>query len=377
MKLNLTPSDWSLADHLFEILASNIDASNLLNDFLSTSLAIPSDLEIKSISKRRQLNEPQAMLYYLTKELSGGRVSKPIDRLVQAHVRPAFRALSPTPFIENPFYQLVPSLQAQVGEWVLHTTSYQRYEFFIYNDVIVSPTDYQETLQLGYFSEPFSYLSVEEQSVNWMSITPNEIATMEPSLTHMRGRVLVLGLGLGYFAARCALKDEISSITVIERDARVIQLFKTHILPHLPHAEKIVVIQEDAMTFLKHNASTYAFDSTFIDLWHTADDGLPLYLQLKASEYAISPTQPFHYWIETSLLAMLRRVVLTVISELRDGATDRDFQRRETILDDIINAVYFHFKDVSLDSYQLLHDLLSEVSLQRLASLLDFKFTQN
>lgn len=377
MKLNLSPLDWSLVDHLFEILASNMDASNLINDFLSTSLAIANEKEIQSISKRRQINESQAMLHYLTKSLSGGHLSRSINRLVQTHIQPAFQVLSPIPLIENPFYRLVPLLHAQEDEWVLHVTSYHAYEFFIYDDVLVSPDDYKETLRLGYFKDPFSYLSVDEQSVNWMSITPNEIATMEPSIHHMNGRVLVLGLGLGYFAARCAIKDEVSSVTIIERDARVIHLFTSQILPHLPYAEKITIVHTDAIDFLKQHRTTFAFDSTFIDLWHTADDGLPLYLQLKACETIIHPHLPFHYWIETSLLAMLRRIVLTVISELRDGATDRDFQRRETTLDDMINSVYFYYKDVTLHAYQQLHDLLSDASLQHLASQLDFQFIQN
>ncbi len=195
MKLNLSPRDWSLVDHLFEILASNIDASHFINEFLSTPLAIANEKEVKSIAKRRQVNESQAMLHYLTKVLSGGRLSRPIDRLVQTHIQPAFQVLSPTPLMENPFYQLVPMVRSQEGEWALHAANYQAYEFFIYDDVIVSPDDYKETLCLGYFTNSFSYLSVDEQSVNWMSITPNEIATMEPSLHQMSGRVLVLGLG--------------------------------------------------------------------------------------------------------------------------------------------------------------------------------------
>lgn len=377
MNLQLTPLDWSRVDHLFEVLATNIDASNLINDFLQSYDAIASAKELLQLKKRYHLNDQQAMLRYLSKKLSGGRIQPAIEQLIQSHVSPNFALLDPHAYLENPFYRRVPPLDEKADNWHLFTTHYQAHEFFIYNDILVSNDNYQEHLRIGYFDQSFTYLAVDENQTNWMSITPNEIETMEQPLNQMHGHVLVLGLGLGYFAVRCAMKENVSQVTIVERDTRVINLFKTYILPHLNIEDKLTIIQADAISYLRSIAQPYQFDSTFIDLWHTADDGLPLYLLFNQIENRLSPESPFTYWIEESLLAMLRRVVLTVISEVRDGATDRDFQRRETLHDDLINAVYFYYQSLTLTSYEQLHQLLSNESLKQLATVLPFNYLPN
>jgi AraC-like DNA-binding protein len=59
-----------------------------------------------------------------------------------------------------------------------------------------------------------------------MSITPNEIVTMREPVARASGRVLTLGLGLGYYAYMVHLKEDVTDVTVVEREQAVIDLFE-------------------------------------------------------------------------------------------------------------------------------------------------------
>ena len=126
---------------------------------------------------------------------------------------------------------------------------------------------------------------------------------MAPALAQVRGRVAVMGLGLGYFAFMASESPDVHAVTVIERDADVIALFERHILPQLAHRDKLRLVRADAFEFAQ--AGLHGFDCAFVDLWHDVSDGAPMYLRMKALE-ARSPGVRFFYWIETSIRCFLR-----------------------------------------------------------------------
>jgi hypothetical protein len=67
---------------------------------------------------------------------------------------------------------------------------------------------------------------------------------------------------------------------------------------------------------MEKDLSNARFDYVFCDLWHDASDGLDLYLRLKKYEKK-APDARFDYWIEPSLLSVLRHMVY-------DRITDKD-----------------------------------------------------
>ena len=131
------------------------------------------------------------------------------------------------------------------------------------------------------------------------------------------GKVLTLGLGLGYFAFHASEKAEVESVTVIEQSADVIELFQAHILPQFPHKEKIRIIQADAFIYMEEKAAAEGYDFLFADLWHDPSDGLDMYLRIKAYEKTMPQTR-FSYWIEPSLLSLLRRMVFRRITDEKE-----------------------------------------------------------
>lgn len=205
---------------------------------------------------------------------------------------------------QDAYYQSIKLPHKKSGKWEIKTAMYAPYECFVMDDFLVNEQG-QLLPQLGFFATPFYYPAVFEQNRLWMSVTPNEINTMKEDIDLAHGKVVTLGLGLGYFAFHCARKETITSVTIVEKDADVIELFKKHILPQFPNPEKIRIIHEDAFSFLNHAMQGEIYDFLFADIWHDVGDGLPLYLQLKKYEEKF-PHTFFRYWIEKSIRVYLR-----------------------------------------------------------------------
>lgn len=223
------------------------------------------------------------------------------------------KLLDPAVYFENPYVKNVTIPRIKEGNWELGYQSYAPYEGFIYRD-IECVGDYVEIPQVGFFSEKFSFPTVFEDGREWMAIKPNEIETMKLPIEKAWGRVLVCGLGMGYFAYMVSQKDTVTSVTVVERDQSVINLFENHILPQFPNKGKITVIKSDAFEYAENEMKKGGYDYVFTDLWHDVSDGVDLYVKMKKHE-ALCPNSHFEYWIERSILSIIRWSVFEGIYE--------------------------------------------------------------
>ena len=222
---------------------------------------------------------------------------------IERYFRPSIGKADADAFLSNPYLQTIRFTPKTRGRWKLDTLRYQPYELFVRDELLILP-DGREIPRLGYFDREIAYPAVLEDGREWMTVTPNEIATMEEAVQHARGHVVAMGLGLGYFAFRASEKPEVSRVTVVERDPDVIALFKEEVLPQFPNGAKIVVEQEDAFAFAEKRLPSLGADFVFVDLWHDTADGAELYLRMKKLERRTSA--PFAYWIELSILALIR-----------------------------------------------------------------------
>ncbi|MBQ7347364.1 MAG: hypothetical protein IJW55_05355 [Clostridia bacterium] len=235
--------------------------------------------------------------------------------LERQYLRTGVRRLDPTVFQKDEYYCTVKFPNIKSGRWELKQSFYAPYEPFVCDHPKLTG-EFREVPQIGYFKEQFDFPAILENGIEWMTVTPNEIATMREPIAKSRGCVLTLGLGLGYFAFCASQKKEVESVTVVERDGEVIDLFRRYLLPQFPNAEKIELIQADAFAYLEEHASNRRWDYIFADLWHDQSDGLPMYLKLRRIEKQTDFSH-IDYWIEPSLLSSLRRMVW-------DKLTDRD-----------------------------------------------------
>lgn len=83
----------------------------------------------------------------------------------------------------------------------------------------------------------------------WMSMTPFELESQEIGVRLSRGHVVIMGMGMGWAAAVCALRDEVTAVTVVELDPEILEFHRTlDVFSQLPPAAraKIRVEQGDA-----------------------------------------------------------------------------------------------------------------------------------
>ena len=118
---------------------------------------------------------------------------------------------------------------------------------------------------------------------------------MKKSISEATGNVLTYGLGLGYYAYMVSMKDNVESVTIVEKDKGIIDLFTRYILPQFKNKSKIKIINDDAFNYFKKDIY---YDYVFVDIWHDPSDGIDLYLKFKNLE---KDNIKYSYWIEDTL----------------------------------------------------------------------------
>ena len=269
---------------------------------------------VEDLARDCECSKHDSYLLLLSAAMGLDTVDDPEHRLLERlYIKSGVRALDPTDYQKDAYYQAVKLPSHVHGRWETLTATYTAYEPFVWRDPIVQK-DLREIPQIGYFENDFHFPAIHQDGVEWMSVKPNEVETMKEPIQNSHGRVLTLGLGLGYFAFHASQKEEVSSVTVVERDMEVIELFKRLILPQFPHKEKIEIVCADAIEFMEKELPGRSFDTVFADLWHDASDGLELYLKLRRLERNAKGAR-VDYWIECSLLSALRHLIYEKICD--------------------------------------------------------------
>lgn len=202
-------------------------------------------------------------------------------------------------FNADPYMKCVKCGEVKVGKFLLTNAHYDAGEFFQYDmpnldgEVVVP--------KIGYFDGRVSFLSIYEGNMPWMSVCPSEINSMRGQMDAAHGKVLVLGLGLGYYPFVVSAKENVSEITIVELSDTIADIFEKHLLPQFPHKDKIKVVRADAFDYLEtlHGGE---YDFCFADIWEGLHDGVPLYLRIREYEKRLPETE-FTYWIEKEMKA--------------------------------------------------------------------------
>lgn len=224
-------------------------------------------------------------------------------KLFNLYFNPMLHKLDAGEYDKNPYYKNIRIPAVKIGHSELKYEHYKPYEGFVCNDIIRT-AEGRQIPQIGYFDTEFSFPAVLENDRIWMTITPNEIETMKEPVDQAFGNVLTFGLGLGYYAYMVSEKENVESVTVVEMNEDVIDLFNKYILPQFRNAHKIKLVRADAFEFAETQMSKGKFDYAFTDLWHDVSDGIEMYLRMKKYEQ-YCPGTIFSYWIEKSILCYL------------------------------------------------------------------------
>ena len=364
MKINQENSINERIKDLVNINTFNISLAHQMIDFIQSKPPFIKKTHLVKKINDDHLSDNEAYQALLLNKFQKDPILKQHPALLSSSINPYVFQLDPQSYISNPFYQRVKPVPITQGKWQLDYETYLPFQGVLTGDVISNRTQhYLDATPIGYFSEPFYYLVIKQQEVTWMSVTPFEINTMKPVIDKMNGKVVTLGLGLGYFASMAALKPEVKEVLVIEKDQHVIDIFLKHIYPYIENKEKIKIHHQDAYDYLKTNA--HDFDHLFVDIHHTAEDGLPMYIKMKKIE-KLSRSGQWHYWLESSILALFRRYMIIYLQEQVLGFDSSHYQEPTTLEDHLYRGLYDATENVFFQSIEDLNQWLSISSIQTL-----------
>lgn len=223
---------------------------------------------------------------------------------IRKYIFPSIRILDAKKYTENPYYKNISLKDISEGAWQIKWETYPPYRAMICDDMMTFG-DYSEIAPLGFFGESFTFPAVLEEGNEWMTLSPVDIDTCESAIDKAKGKVVTFGLGLGYYAYMVSEKENVDSITVVEKSTEVINLFKKYILPQFENKEKVKIVQKDAFLYMEEDMPKEKFDYAFVDTWRDAGDGTPMYRKAKKLE-KLSHSTKFDYWIENFLISRNR-----------------------------------------------------------------------
>ena len=347
--MNISPK---LNKRIQELIGNNninINVADLLVNAFNYTDIFDKD-EIKQYIKEG-LDEKEAMMQIFTKAFDIDYDLDENREVMDAYILNNLKKLDAKEYLDNEYAKTIKAT-GKYKKYALKYITYEPYQLFAYDDISLEGD--KENSRIGYFDNKFSYLALTEGNNIWMSLNPNEIETMKPYINKAKGNVLVLGLGMGYVPFMMALKPEVKNITIIEKDPEIIGLFNSLILPSFKNKEKIKIVEDDAINFVKKNNKV---DYIFADLWHSPEDGLSLFVQLKRINKNID------CWLEESMYALLRRCMISLIEENTLGYGEENYKFSKTYTDKVINKYYQKTKNLTLNTDENLNKLLDKNNL--------------
>ena len=129
----------------------------------------------------------------------------------------------------------------------------------------------------GYFSDVWAVenmpiLSRRSKNDNdkwesWMSICPHELESQELCCKYAYGKVVIMGLGMGWVAINTAFNPKVEEVIVIEIDKEVLEIFlESGALADVPPEiqNKIKLVNADALSW---KTGSNKIDFLYIDIW--------------------------------------------------------------------------------------------------------------
>ncbi len=249
MKLNLTPEIVDYLNALIDQKNLNRAASEFLNDFLNNHFDDVDD-ELLKLSGKDEEGEKAAFknAFFSVLDEEESECKERIDSCKLG----SFDLLDENEYKNNPYYKHVSFRPKRVKNYRLTYNHFSPYEAFVYDErKDDEKKDYSEVTPIGYFHNEFTYPVLRKGEVIWRSIIPHEINTRKKAIDEAEGEIVTFGLGLGYYAYRTSIKENVSKVTIIEKEKDIINLFNSELLPSFPEKDKIEIIKDDCFAYLK------------------------------------------------------------------------------------------------------------------------------
>lgn len=223
-------------------------------------------------------------------------------------------------------------------------------EKYAYGEKMVLKLDY------GFFRNDFNCPTITFRNNQKLFVTPLDIKMSKIPLQIAKGKVLIVGLKLGYFAYTASLKEDINEIYVVESDPELISFFKSKLLPLFPKNKNIHVLQADALEYLE-NIQDRQYDFIYVDLWDETEKGIELYLAVQKLFSNFRITKRVCY-LENDIITQLRLLVIDVLIDV--------YEHKNEIYYGIKKSIYQSLEDITLSNSYELDALLCIKGLRKL-----------
>lgn len=169
--------------------------------------------------------------------------------------------------------------------------------------------EYLKTYVLyGAYTKNIDTFRIVENGNTYMTPTIMEYNTMKDEIDRASGKVLTFGLGIGFFQYMCLLKDNVESVTVIEKNEIIIDFFEEYILPQFKN-KNIKIIKGNAYDYFKKDFFEI-YDYVFVDIHFNNNDGFEVYRNLLKSDVDMSNVG---FWIENQILLEIKMLVASYL----------------------------------------------------------------
>lgn len=204
--------------------------------------------------------------------------------------------ISTKAFQERPYPQSIRWEALSTGSFRFDRLKLNAGELFNAQAIVMDPQrELNESMVLRALDEPYEAPFLWQGEEAWMMDVPSEAFTIDPLAAKAKGHVLAIGLGIGYYPFMALRNPEVKTVTVIEKAPEVIHLFESVLHAQFPRPNDLRIIAGDAFdVFTPEGLAPY--DTVFVDIWRSADDGYPLIEALLGQ--VNPPVEHLDLWIE-------------------------------------------------------------------------------
>lgn len=312
MRIQNTRRNMEKMAMLMDLHMASSAVNTVLTNMINENSMIPSDIDklraeaIKLQSQMKNTSVDKIMMMLMVEGMIApyiGNDARMFDFFMNSLLNEG-RVFDVSEIQDNPYVKDIDFKDRRSGDFEFRYHSFMPYELDIY-DIPRKIIEYDVDIpRISCFTEKVEYPVIFQNSIKstWMSVSPNEINTMKQPIRNAKGKVLTLGCGMGYFAYMASLKADVESITIVEREQSVIDLFTSFILPQFKTKDKITVIKDDAIEYMM-NLEDGLYDYCFADIWIGIMDFEP-YIETKEVCKRFRKMR-MEYWIEDAFGILL------------------------------------------------------------------------
>ncbi len=226
---------------------------------------------------------------------------------------------------------------------------------YLFNsDAIVDDKDRElkDYMKLRALKEDIKAIFLYQDNKEWMMSVPSEFITNDPFAYKAKGKVITFGLGIGYFVYMALLNKNVESITVIEKEREVINIFNK-IKDQFPNINKVNIINGDAFDYFNEQYLN-SFDYIYVDIYKSSDDGR--FLIEKLLEQYLPPIDKCDFWIENSCLSIIKTLIYLYYDENVYHRHNKVYKEYLPLFNKV--RKYFDLIDINVDNVDTLKDYM-------------------